>query len=154
MMASSIQALEHRLQLRGDIYEYITHRAEEPRFHDLLLACSELSLEELEEYRASTASGHECGDGGDGDGLLVVADENSSAVAGESAAKQPLTEEMRNALQWATSVNDDAIIEGLASELPLAVQQEQLALYEKRHGPIAVADESNTKQIVVYPHFM
>ena len=152
IMAGLQQTAAQRLELREDIYQYIIQRVEEPRLHDLLLACAELSMDDVERYRKSTASGHDCGDHDAGEGLIMVADADSPAVAGESAATQPITEELRKALQWATSVNDDCIIKGLVAELPLAVQHEQLALYNAHQRESAVADVSTTTQIVVYPH--
>jgi hypothetical protein len=86
IMASLPQHVDQRTQLRDEIYEYIIQRAEEPQFHDLLVACAELSLDDVHKYRESIASGPTCG----GDGIFVAA-ENTFADAGESDAKPQRT---------------------------------------------------------------
>ena len=143
MMARLPQNADQRDKLREEIYEYIIQRAEEPQLHDLLVACAELSLDEVHKYRESIASGRTCGE----DGIFVAA-ENTFADAGESDAKPQITETALAALKWTTGTTDDAIIEGLALQLPLAVLQEQLALYDTHLGETAVA-VYNPNDIVV-----
>ena len=90
----------------------------------------------------------ECGSGG-----LVVVDDGKPAVAGESSAERPVSEKARDALRWATSLQDDSIIENLALELPAAVVEEQIALHE-RHLLEAAVEEPIAKPILVYPHLL
>ena len=146
MMARLQQNADQRDKLREEIHDYIVQRAEEPQLHDLLVVCGELSLDEVYKYRESIASGRTCGE----DGIFVVS-ENTFADAGESDAKPQITETALAALKWSTSTTDDAIIEGLALQLPLAVLQEQLALYDAHLGETAVA-VYNPNDIVVYPN--
>ena len=88
-----------------------------------------------------------------GDTFIVVAEQNAPAVAGESSAKLEIMENIRKALKWTTSVQDESIIEGLALPLPLAIQEEQIATYERHLEETAVAVPI-AKNILVYPQLL
>ena len=115
------QTLEQRNKSREEIYEYIIQRAQERRLHGLLVACCEISADDAEAFAQST-TGQESG------GDSSIAGQNVPAVAGESSATLEITEKLRRALKWTTSVQDESIIESLALQLPLAIQEEQIAI--------------------------
>ncbi len=118
---------------------------------DLMVACEEIRHEDVVFLRPSEAAAA---------GTPAVA-ERPSKLEGESAVAEHHSgpaatghaASIMKALAWATKLNDDALLAGLAGSLPGAVLEEQLRLYEANQAIVAKPSKAPDK-ILVHAHLL
>ena len=133
MMLSLPQTFEARKKLRIDISDYLIARVEEPWMHHLMVACGELSAEDVSLLRSSTSA--------IADLPTAVADVAPDCeVLVEDLEPAKTSEETVLALRWATDLRDDAHLLKLIDDLPPEIVKEQVGLYnEHKSKPVATA---------------
>ena len=103
--------------------------------HDLMVMCDELGGHELNLFRSRGDSGVHNPEPHVDNSCSAVAEYACDALAIPS-------QDVVDALRWATGLKEDRVVAVLAGSLPLAVQEEQLELYQNRSRvPKPVAEE-------------
>jgi len=125
MMLGVPSTFAARKELRIEISDYLIERIDRCWMHDLMAACQELRLEDVNLAR----------DGGaqvlaaPAEAAPAVAD-LAIAAADHSNGAQP-DEETFDAMQWASGLDDDAGVLCLINSLPKGVVEEQVVLFRK-----------------------
>ena len=104
--------------------------------HDLMVMCDELGGHELNLFRSRGNSGVQNPE--------PRVDNSCSAVAENACDALAIlpSQDVLDAIRWATGLKEDRVVAVLAGSLPLAVQEEQLELYKNRSlVPKPVAEE-------------
>ena len=122
--------------------------------HDLMVACQEISLEDVALVRAERLDAvAEQPLGADDSAWTQV--RTSPPLPKAAVADQPLeaddSGEVVKALAWATGLKDHALIVGLAESLPDVVLEEQRRAYRAREPK---KPKTEPLKILVYPHLL
>ena len=128
---------------KQDVSDFLIARAQLPWLQDLLVACEELSGEDLLLHRSCGAVDSvlvhipdEVFENPYGMGAAsgMDADDTEAPEPADAIAQLPADElaELHAAVTWAIGIKDEAVVSGLLQTLPMSVLQEQRALYEKR----------------------
>ena len=102
--------------------------------HDLMVMCDELGGHELNLFRSRGNSGVQNPVPRVHNSCSAVAENSCSAVAENACDALAIlpSQDVLDALRWATGLKEDRVVAVLAGSLPLAVQEEQLELYQNR----------------------
>ncbi len=131
-----------RANLRLDISDYLRDRIDEPWLHDIMVACQELSHEDVELSKHVTAPK-----------TKHAPTEPSPAVAdlAIAAVVEAPDEETFAAMQWASKLEDDSCVLSLIRSLPKHVVEEQVSLYRQRDETAVAVAQGPTRKISVGP---
>ena len=127
--------------------------------HDLMVACQEISYEDVERFRSSGQfrSGGNAEPETPSAGPVAPAVSDASNTLVESATNAlGGSDKVFAALAWATHLNpseNHALLVKLASSLPGPVVEEQVRLYEAECDVVANKSTTPTK-LLVYPHLL
>ena len=127
--------------------------------HDLMVACQEISYEDVERFRSSGQfrSGGNAEPETPSAGPVAPAVSDASNTLVESATNAlGGSDKVFAALAWATHLNpseNHALLVKLASSLPGPVVEEQVRLYEAQCDVVAIKSDTPTK-LLVYPHLL
>ena len=131
-----------------EISDYLIDRASLPWMFDLMDACNEIAREDVALLRPSEAAGMPAvAERPSEPAVAAVAEHPSEPAATGHAAP------IMKALAWATKLDDDALLVGLAGSLPEAVLEEQLRLYEASQA-IAAKPSKAPEQLLVHAHLL
>ena len=113
---------------------------------DLMLACNEISREDVALLRPSEAAGMPAVAERPSDPAVAAVAEHPSKPAATGHAAP-----IMKALAWATQLGDNALLAGLAGSLPGAVLEEQHRLYEASQTIVAKPSKA-PEQLLVHAH--
>ena len=159
MMLGSPNSFQARKDLRIEISDYLISRIGEPWLQDVLVACQELSGEDVALYRSGDTK--------------IVANPALPAVeepAPPTAVAEPAPptaetlevvdpdEDTFAAMRWASKLQDDSCVLSLMRSLPKELVNEQIILYrnyrEQANNAIVVADTEKKIKICVTPRHL
>ena len=166
-MVGTPQSREERYKHRQEIADFLLLRLREPWLHEMMVCLQEVESDDVEEFRKM--GGYQDCDREDMTPAvavktvpIAVAEEGAPttietpAVAEEpqpAVAEDPqriVTPLTLKALAWATKVQDQETLGSIASELPIAVLEEQVRAYQTS----AVAKTPQSRTIEVRPHLL
>ena len=137
MMLGMPRTLQARKDLRIEISDYLMARIGEPWLHTVMVACQELSQDDVNDFRAA-------------DVILKIAAPTAPAPAIAdtvlAAADQEHCEEWTPdaetfaAMRWVSKMSNDAYVLALIRSLPKPILDEQVSVYRQRDALAAAAE--------------
>jgi hypothetical protein len=121
-------SFEARKDLRIELSDHLLERIGEPWLHDIMVACQELRLDDLNAYRSGGGKIHAAPTAP----APAVADIVALAAEQEHGLEWKPDEETFAAMRWVSKLDDDSCVLGLIRSLPKEVLEEQVSLYRRR----------------------